>query len=703
MDTLRSKFAFFTISIIVLVVLCRIVPTIWALNRERSTMNEWFREYETERMREALQERVEFIEKVLALEYQSLQNSGATDAACRERMEILAKRLVDSLRYDKGVGYLWITKETDLHPLMVAHGSLPHLNGTLLGGQPYKGPAKQKYLFAKMHDIVRDSGMGYITYNWPHPVLGGPGQKTAFVKGFSPLDWVIGTGSYSSDIENTIAGLTAPAAARTREHIVNSIVISAAVLLFGIVATLAFTRRFTESLQTLSSTTARIPGNGERFDLRVAETGCREVRQLAQNFNAMLQRLENAFHQLRNSGEKLAVEEAKYREIFDSLLDVYFRTDELGRVTLISPSVQSLLGYSPEEILGMPAEQFIAPQEEREVIHSTLRSTGKLSDTRVMLEKRDGTRLWCSVNARPKNEGSRPRLGLEGIIRDIDGRKRAEDEAAEKRAQLLQADKLKSLGTLVSGVAHEINNPNNYIRMGADNLEVMWTDISSYLGRHASGKQFGGIPCDQAREWGGRLITAVREGSVRISRIVSGLKDFARADSGKVNAAFDLNSAVRSAEQLMATTIRHSTDRYVSDTDTQLPYVMGNHQQVEQVVVNLLTNACQALEKPAQSIHLRTYRGTLSPSVILEVTDEGKGMDQETLRRAFDPFFTTKQPSEGTGIGLSVTHGIIREHGGHIEIESKPDLGTNVRITLPSLSAATVSIRNGEETCLKRS
>ncbi len=688
---------------IIVVVLCQIAPAIWALNRERRIMNSWFRDFEINQMKKTLRERVESLEKVLALKHQSLLKPGTDKTDIREKMKRFAVNLVDSIRFDNGIGYFWITEQTTLYPVMVAHSKLPGLNGTPLGRRNYEGPPAGEGLFEEMHRIVRDSGEGFISYEWPHPTLEDTGKKIAFVKGFPRLGWLIGTGAYSSDIERTISGLSAPAAARTREHIVKSIILSAAVLLLGIVATITFAHRFTERLRILSDTTAGIPGEKQRIDVRISESGCREVRQLARNFNAMLQRLDQTFDQLRKTNEKLLIEETKYREIFDSLLDIYFRTDEAGRINLISPSVQAILGYSPQEVLGRPAEEFIAPVEERGAIRSILSSTGRLSDIRVLLQTRDGNRLWCSVNARPISKDSRPTRGLEGIVRDIDGRKRAEDEAAAQRAQLLQADKLKSLGTLVSGVAHEINNPNNYIRMGADNLEIMWADISSFLGRHACGKQFGGIPCDQAREWGGQLITAVREGSVRISRIVSGLKDFARADSGKVNAAFDLNSAVRSAEQLMATTIRHSTDKYFSEPDTQLPFVMGNHQQIEQVVVNLLTNACQSLENSSKAIYLKTHRCTVSPSVILEVTDEGTGMDRETLRRVFDPFFTTKQPSEGTGIGLSVTHGIIREHGGHIEINSEPNQGTTVRITLPSLSAATVPVQNGEETCLKRS
>lgn len=272
------------------------------------------------------------------------------------------------------------------------------------------------------------------------------------------------------------------------------------------------------------------------------------------------------------------------------------------------------------------------------------------------------------------------------LTREIAERRHAEDELRLNQQQLVQADKMAALGVLVSGVAHEINNPNGLILLDIPILKRAHKDTARILEEysHEYGDfSLGGVPYTEMREEIPRIHEEMLEGAKRIKRIVNDLKDFARRDDAADKGIVDVNAVVQTALRLVDPTIRKATNNFTFDYEQGLPKVWGNAQRIEQVVVNLLLNACQALPDGDRGIVLTTRYDPETERVVLKVRDEGIGIAPEHLSRLTDPFFTTKRDSGGTGLGLSVSAGIVKEHGGTLAFDSAPGAGTTVTLSLP--------------------
>ncbi|MDZ7641351.1 MAG: response regulator [Desulfurivibrio sp.] len=270
---------------------------------------------------------------------------------------------------------------------------------------------------------------------------------------------------------------------------------------------------------------------------------------------------------------------------------------------------------------------------------------------------------------------------------DIKARQQAEEEARQRRRQLIETDKMASLGILVAGVAHEINNPNNFIGMNVPTLERIWDDLLPLLrqfGQRGEHIQAAGLSLPELEQHIPELLTGINSGSRRINQIVKNLNDYARQSGAEMNQEFALAQVAQAALTLLASPLRKATRHLRVELATELPLVKGNFQRVEQVVVNLLQNAIQALDSPEQGITIRTIGDPIEESWIgLEVADQGRGISNDDLPRLQDPFFTTKRDSGGTGLGLSISAGIMEEHGGRLEFSSKPAQGTTVRAIFP--------------------
>jgi PAS domain S-box-containing protein len=251
--------------------------------------------------------------------------------------------------------------------------------------------------------------------------------------------------------------------------------------------------------------------------------------------------------------------------------------------------------------------------------------------------------------------------------------------------QLMQTDKLASLGQLVSGIAHEINNPNTFIRGNVSIIQEAMKDILPLLDEHArnDGKlQIARLNYDVFRSNILILLEDMAQGANRIKAIVEGLRKFAKRDDGVLNDEVDLNEIIHSCLRLVANQIGRKA-KVKLEIDGSIPKVRGNFQRLEQVVVNILINASQAIEKKMGAIVIRTAFLEKEGENLLRISDDGKGIDEKTLKQIFDPFFTTKRNQGGTGLGLSIAYGIIKEHKGRIDVESKPGVGTTFAIHIP--------------------
>jgi two-component system NtrC family sensor kinase len=271
--------------------------------------------------------------------------------------------------------------------------------------------------------------------------------------------------------------------------------------------------------------------------------------------------------------------------------------------------------------------------------------------------------------------------------------------------QLVQSEKLASIGQLAAGVAHEINNPIGFVNSNLATLGNYVNDLLRLLdaysgadslpgGTGALGEQIARIKqeidLDFLRGDIGQLIAESTEGALRIRRIVQDLRDFSRVGEDKWEWA-DLHAGLESTLNVVASEIKYKAE--VRREYGVLPQVECRPSQINQVFLNLLLNASQAIDGQG-SITLRT--GHSSDSVWIAVSDTGHGIGPETLPRIFDPFFTTKPVGKGTGLGLSVSYGIVDKHGGHIEVDSALGRGTTFTIWLPVRrgSAAAASSSN---------
>jgi polar amino acid transport system substrate-binding protein len=269
---------------------------------------------------------------------------------------------------------------------------------------------------------------------------------------------------------------------------------------------------------------------------------------------------------------------------------------------------------------------------------------------------------------------------------EVAERKRAMEELEVRQRQLIQADKMSSLGILVSGVAHEINNPNGVIMLNVPLLQKAFTDAMPLLETHYQQHgdfRLGWLNYSRMRAEIPELLNETLASSGRIKRIVEDLKNFARQEDADFFERVNLSKVAESAVRLVEPALRKVTGQITTRLADHLPMVRGNFQRIEQVVVNLLLNASQALKDDNGEITLTTAVDLSAGEVILTVQDTGVGIDPEHLLHLMDPFFTTKREKGGTGLGLSVSAGIVKEHGGRIAFDSTLGIGTTVRLSFP--------------------
>jgi polar amino acid transport system substrate-binding protein len=259
-------------------------------------------------------------------------------------------------------------------------------------------------------------------------------------------------------------------------------------------------------------------------------------------------------------------------------------------------------------------------------------------------------------------------------------------ELHQHQQQLIQADKMASLGILVSGVAHEINNPTGLLLLNLPLVNDAWRDSQNILEKHYQDHgdfSLAGLQYSRLRDELPMVLDEMTGGAMRIKRIVEDLKDFARHDEVAESKPMDINSIVETAIRLVDTTIRKSTHHFIVNYDRSLPLINIDAQRIEQIIINLILNACQALTNLGQKVEVTTQYHRQEEKITVTVRDEGSGIDKEHLTRLTDPFFTTKREQGGTGLGLSVSAGIAKTYGGQLLFSSKKNQGTSVVLELP--------------------
>jgi signal transduction histidine kinase len=262
---------------------------------------------------------------------------------------------------------------------------------------------------------------------------------------------------------------------------------------------------------------------------------------------------------------------------------------------------------------------------------------------------------------------------------------RAYSTLREKQRQLVHHEKQASLGQLVAGMAHEINNPIQFIHGNMAVLSEAVADALPLLDEHHSARpslRIARLHYPLFRQQIPVLLEDMAEGAERIAALVRDLKTFARRDEGRLDDTVDLNEAVRSSLRLLHPQVKHL--RVEEELEPKLPKIRGSVTQLQQVVVNTVQNAAQALDAVDHGrIRVRTRAEHEARRVRLSIEDNGCGIPPALKDRIFDPFFTTRQRTGGTGLGLSITYGIIEQHRGAIEVESQTGAGTTFHFLLP--------------------
>ena len=358
---------------------------------------------------------------------------------------------------------------------------------------------------------------------------------------------------------------------------------------------------------------------------------------------------------------------AAFARLFEAVQEgVYIGTIGPGVTSTIAanPHVKLMFGYgsetSEQDVRPFDRERFVDPQA-RMALLERLASDGAVANYLLRLRRADQSAIWVEVTGhadRPAEDGN---VRIETLIRDVSERKKLDDETRDIYHQLLQAEKMAALGQTISGVAHELNNPLATILSWAERLSEKTLDPSVRRG-----------------------IETILSESERAARIVRSLLTFARKRQ-TTRAMVDVNQVMRETLALRAYEQRVTNIDVVVALATGLPQVFADGQQVQQVLLNLIINAEQAMlsANGRGVLVVRTWHDPHHESVILEINDDGPGVPDDLQPKIFDPFFTTKEVGQGTGLGLTVAYAIVQEHGGRIRLESHPSAGASFYVELP--------------------
>ena len=254
-------------------------------------------------------------------------------------------------------------------------------------------------------------------------------------------------------------------------------------------------------------------------------------------------------------------------------------------------------------------------------------------------------------------------------------------------SQLYQSQKMEALGALIAGVAHEINNPINLIMYNIPLLEKIWRDILPILNEQAvlyPQRKYGGLKTDFINNHLMQLISDMDVAAKRVATIVTGLKSFSRFSAQSEKIPIQINLAIENAVRLSQSTLRNLNVEIDLDLENDLPTISGNLQNIEQVILNLVINAAQAIEHDKGNIRISTRFQPQDGDIRISVSDNGKGVNPAIAGKLFDPFVTDKQEKGGTGLGLSVSYNLIKSHNGTITFESNQGKGATFHVFLPS-------------------
>ncbi len=418
-----------------------------------------------------------------------------------------------------------------------------------------------------------------------------------------------------------------------------------------------------------------------------------EIGRLAEAFNAMVTAVQERtaalqveISQRREVQAALQQSEQRFRAVMEQAADAIFIMREDLTFSEVNDEACKSLGYTRDELLGLSVFDIIAEPPLDIVGNLPERLRKGPMTVEALYRCSAGSSLPVEVRLGLMKLGDRQYILA--LARDVSARKaaeearaRAEDELEAQKSLSMRGDRLRSLGEMAAGIAHELNQPLTVVRGAAE---------SSLIGIEEG--------WDMGLEAVARDMTTIVAQADRMTHIIEHVRMFAR-DAGKAErGSVQINEVVRSAVGMLESQFRSNGIRLVCELTENLPAVEANSFSLEEVILNLMSNARDAMMdgngQLAEDSILRLRTGATdgqAPLVTVEVEDNGTGIDVDILEKVFDPFFTTKDPDKGTGLGLAVSKSILEEFGGQIDIQSQPDRGTTVSISLPPTTEVAIS------------
>jgi PAS domain S-box-containing protein len=353
--------------------------------------------------------------------------------------------------------------------------------------------------------------------------------------------------------------------------------------------------------------------------------------------------------------------EAKYSALVERARDAVYVVQD-GVIKFCNKAAEEITGYKEEELVGMPFLDLMAP-ESRDLAEQRYQARTASKEAppvyEVKLRCKDGTLKDVEASLTLIQYGGRP--AVVGFAQDITERKRLEEERRELEEKAQLASRLATVGEMASGIAHEINNPLTSV-VGFSQL-LMQKDIPEAISRDL------GIICDSAQ---------------RVAGIVTRLLAFASQQKPE-RVYLDINDIIATTLALRAYEMETDSIKVITQLDPDLPRTMADGGQLQEVFLNIIINAEAEMISAYGKGNLLVKTETTDNTIRISFEDDGPGITKRTLDRIFDPFFTTRKVGEGTGLGLSVCHGIVTAHGGRIYAESELGQGATFIVELPQL------------------
>ncbi len=649
----------------------------------------------------ALRERVTIAESICRYYYEQSRSGKLSEAEAQLQTRAALRRI-----RTHNNEYFWINST---QARMIEHPYLPDQEGKDVSKLT---DSNGKAIILAFVDTAIRQGGGFVAYSWPKPGTKTPSPKLSYVTLFPPWQWVIGSGEYLDDIHEAYWK-------EVRLIIPLLLVISLLFIMMILWLRRQVLTRVGKDMKEVVGVTGQLyhgiapsprgahdeeaPGlldtlidGGRRFFKPLAE-GNHLFGQLARR-----QRADN---------ERRLLSEALKQSHEATIL-----AKPNLRFAYVNPAFTRLFGYDNDELLDQPLQLLDVRGQPGSPPTDTIEITRQAGTFagEVLRRAKDGRHIPLLIKVAPVVDEYHIVTGYVATMTDLSERKQAENaihqhleeiirinaelqnvnkQLTDSQNQLLQSEKMASIGVLAAGVAHEINNPVGFIQSNTHTLQKYVTDFLQVAAAYQAVEQAlpeqktlfaavqqlkDDIEFDYEQEDVRTLLLESLQGLERVTKIVKDLKDFSRIDSEDEWAREDLHQGLESALNIVWNELKYTCD--IKKEYGDLPLVECLPRQLNQVFMNLLVNAAHAIDGHG-TITLRS--GSKAEQVWVEISDTGKGIPPENLKLIFDPFFTTKPVGKGTGLGLAISYSIIEKHHGSIEVSSELGKGSTFRIWLP--------------------